>query len=81
MMRQVAGNDPNVGRLVSAVGSYLGRAAPELPLDACTMQMGGRTIFAEGAFAIECASSMLHICYILTPHRAASSPHLLGGLG
>ena len=26
----VAGNDPNVGRLVSTVGSYLGSAAPEI---------------------------------------------------
>ena len=31
LVTQVAGNDPNVGRLVSAVGSFLGRAAPELP--------------------------------------------------
>ena len=35
----VAGNDPNVGRLVSAVGSYLGRAAPDLVLDGATMKM------------------------------------------
>ena len=49
----VAGNDPNVGRLVSAVGSYLGRAAPDLVLDGATMKMGGRTIFAKGTFSID----------------------------
>ena len=52
----VAGNDPNVGRLVSAVGSYLGRAAPELPLEECTMRMGGRTIFGQRAFRIDAAT-------------------------
>ena len=49
----VAGNDPNVGRLVSAVGSYLGRAAPELDLGGCTMSLGGRTIFERGEFALD----------------------------
>ena len=44
----VAGNDPNVGRLVSSIGSYLGRAAHDLDLGACTAAMGGRIIFAKG---------------------------------
>ena len=49
----VAGNDPNVGRLVAAVGSYLGRAAPERDLRATTsMRMGGEPIFAAGAFTL-----------------------------
>ena len=52
----VAGNDPNVGRLVSAVGSYLGRAAPELPLEGCTMRMGGRVIFEQRAFQLDGAT-------------------------
>ena len=52
----VAGNDPNVGRLVAAVGSYLGKVAPELDLSACTMRMGGRTIFAKGAFSLDAAT-------------------------
>lgn len=57
----VAGDDPNVGRLVSAVGSYLGRAAPSLDLTECRMAMGGRTIFAHGEFAIDArAEDELH---------------------
>ena len=52
----VAGNDPNVGRLVSTVGSYLGRAAPELPLEDCVMTMGGRVIFERGSFVIDAES-------------------------
>jgi glutamate N-acetyltransferase/amino-acid N-acetyltransferase len=49
----VAGNDPNVGRLVSTVGSYLGRVAPTLDLGACVMSMGGRCIFQRGEFTID----------------------------
>ena len=49
----VAGNDPNVGRLVGAVGSFLGRVAPDLDLSGCTMRLGGRTIFAGGAFELD----------------------------
>ena len=52
----VAGNDPNVGRLVSAVGSYLGRVAPEVSLASCDMRMGGRTIFEGGTFALDAAT-------------------------
>jgi len=48
----VAGNDPNVGRLVAAVGSYLGRTAPELDLGGSSMAMGGKTIFRGGTFAL-----------------------------
>ena len=52
----VAGNDPNVGRLVSTVGSYLGRTAPELPLDGASMKMGGRVIFQKGTFQMDAAA-------------------------
>ena len=49
----VAGNDPNVGRLVGAVGSYLGREAPELDLSRATMWLGGVLIFEGGQFALD----------------------------
>lgn len=52
----VAGNDPNVGRLVGAVGSYLGRAAPELPLAKVSIDLGGRRIFEGGTFRIDGAA-------------------------
>ena len=49
----VAGNDPNVGRLVAAVGSYLGRTAPERNLRATmSMRLGGLPIFEAGAFIL-----------------------------
>lgn len=49
----VAGNDPNVGRLVAAVGKCVGaRAGPPLDLARMTMAMGGIQIFRGGAFAL-----------------------------
>jgi len=48
----IAGNDPNIGRIVGAVGSYLGQVAPGLDLGGCTMSIGGERVFARGAFAL-----------------------------
>lgn len=75
----VAGNDPNVGRLVSAVGSYLGRAAPEIDLDACTFTMGGRLLFEKGEFRIDGEAEDFvhaHLCdALLTGANGESLPY------
>ena len=75
----VAGNDPNVGRLVATVGSYLGRAAPDLPLDGCAMTMGGRVIFERGAFKIDAEAEDFvhaHLCdAVLSGADGASLPY------
>ncbi|MBL9110975.1 MAG: bifunctional ornithine acetyltransferase/N-acetylglutamate synthase [Myxococcales bacterium] len=49
----ICGNDPNVGRLVMAVGKYVGAHAPGLDLSDCTLSMAGRTIFANGVFRLD----------------------------
>lgn len=49
----VCGNDPNVGRLVMAIGKHVGLVAPELDLSKCTLSMAGRTIFEGGAFRLD----------------------------
>lgn len=48
----IAGNDPNIGRIVGAVGSYLGKTAPELDLSKCAMSIGGEKVFAAGSFRL-----------------------------
>jgi glutamate N-acetyltransferase/amino-acid N-acetyltransferase len=47
------GNDPNVGRIVSAIGDYLGNAG--LPVDGGRMlvRMGGEEIFGGGSFRLD----------------------------
>jgi glutamate N-acetyltransferase/amino-acid N-acetyltransferase len=50
----VYGNDPNVGRLASAVGDYLGSRPDLRHIGArdLTISLGGRQVFAGGAFAL-----------------------------
>ena len=48
----ICGNDPNVGRLVCAVGKCVGNDFPGTDLSACHMAIGGKTVFSDGAFHI-----------------------------
>ena len=49
----MCGNDPNVGRILMAVGKYAGVCAPDLSLASLRVALGGRTIFAGGSFEID----------------------------
>jgi glutamate N-acetyltransferase/amino-acid N-acetyltransferase len=49
----VAGNDPNVGRLVQAIGKHVGVQAPGTDLSALSMRLGGVEIFSGGAFRLD----------------------------
>jgi glutamate N-acetyltransferase/amino-acid N-acetyltransferase len=49
----VCGNDPNVGRLVCAIGKYVGPAAPGLDLRNLRIRMGGLPIFQAGSFHLD----------------------------
>jgi glutamate N-acetyltransferase/amino-acid N-acetyltransferase len=48
----VAGNDPNVGRLVQAIGKYVGASGVKADLSKLRAKMGGVEIFANGAFQL-----------------------------
>jgi glutamate N-acetyltransferase/amino-acid N-acetyltransferase len=49
----VAGNDPNVGRLVQAIGKHIGAFAPQTDLSKLRAAMGGVDIFANGVFQLD----------------------------
>jgi glutamate N-acetyltransferase/amino-acid N-acetyltransferase len=49
----VAGNDPNIGRLAAAIGSWVGKFKPETDLSQVTMTLGGRVVFLKGKFVLE----------------------------
>jgi len=49
----VCGNDPNVGRLVCAIGKYLGSSAPQLDLRNLRIALGGLPIFQNGSFHLD----------------------------
>ncbi len=46
----VRGNDPNVGRILQALGSACGRIGMELPRNSLTLDIGGRRVFKNGTF-------------------------------
>jgi glutamate N-acetyltransferase/amino-acid N-acetyltransferase len=49
----VFGNDPNVGRIVSALGDYFGNNGISLDTAAVVIRMGGIDIFSNGAFRLD----------------------------
>jgi glutamate N-acetyltransferase / amino-acid N-acetyltransferase len=46
----VCGNDPNVGRLVMAIGKHVGATRPDLDLSRTRLEMGDIEILANGTF-------------------------------
>jgi len=48
----IFGNDPNVGRIVSAVGDYMGNAGETFDPASMTVRLGGIDIFAGGSFRL-----------------------------
>lgn len=48
----VAGNDPNVGRLVQAIGKHVGAQTSAADLSKLKLRMGGIEIFANGVFQL-----------------------------
>ncbi len=52
----LAGNDPNVGRLIMAIGKHVGIHAPEVNLDHLRIALGAKTIFAGGSFQLDPAT-------------------------
>ena len=49
----VAGNDPNVGRLVQAIGKHVGALGKTTDLSALQIWMGGIEIFGGGVFKLD----------------------------
>ena len=52
----MAGNDPNVGRIIMAIGKHVGIHAPEVSLDNLRIALGGKTIFQRGTFQLDPAT-------------------------
>ena len=73
------GNDPNVGRLIAAIGKYVGDRAPSLDLGRARIAMAGRTIFEGGAFRLDTeAEAALQRSYIDLADAQAQLPNAPG---
>jgi len=70
----VAGNDPNVGRLVQAIGKHVGSQAPGTDLSRLRMTLGGVEIFSAGAFRLDPAKESALVAHMRGAELYASSP-------
>ena len=70
----VAGNDPNVGRLVQAIGKYVGAQAPDTDLSHLRLTLGGIEIFAKGGatHVVKAATMQEAACLLATQMLTAA---------
>lgn len=70
----VAGNDPNVGRLVQAIGKHVGNLAHgALDLHRLRLQMGGIEIFANGVFQLNPHKEQALVAHLKSAELYASN--------
>jgi glutamate N-acetyltransferase / amino-acid N-acetyltransferase len=72
----VAGNDPNVGRLIQAIGKYVGGHAPGTNLSKLTARLGGIEIFADGVFQLDPSKEAALIAHLKSAelYESVASP-------
>jgi glutamate N-acetyltransferase/amino-acid N-acetyltransferase len=70
----VAGNDPNVGRLIQAIGKYVGAHAPGTDVSKLSARMGGIEIFGQGVFQLEPAKEAALVAHLKAAELYQSAP-------
>ena len=70
----VAGNDPNVGRLIQAIGKHVGAHAPDTDLAKLHASIGGIEIFADGAFRLNPEKELALVAHLKNAELYTSKP-------
>lgn len=70
----VAGNDPNVGRLLQAIGKWVGANAPGLDLGRTQAKLGGITIVQNGEFFLDPSKEHALVAHLKNAELYASAP-------
>jgi len=70
----VAGNDPNVGRLIQAIGKYVGASASDVDLSSLALKLGGLEIFANGVFQLDPAKEAALVAHFRSAELYESAP-------
>src|SRR5690606_14784796 len=70
----MAGNDPNVGRLVQAIGKHVGTANLALDLSRLRARIGGQEIFADGAFRLDYDKEAALVAHLTSAELYPSKP-------
>ena len=74
----VAGNDPNVGRIIMAIGKYVGIHAPDVSLANLRLTLGGKTLFQGGSFQLDPALEKQLIEHLKIAELYPSAAHADG---
>jgi glutamate N-acetyltransferase/amino-acid N-acetyltransferase len=74
----VAGNDPNVGRLVQAIGKHVGSQAAPTDLSGMVVRIGGVEIFSDGAFRLDPSKESALVAHLAAAELYASAPPKAG---
>ena len=70
----VAGNDPNVGRLVQAIGKHVGAQTNVTDLSRLKLRMGGIEIFANGVFQLNPEKENAFVAHLRAAELYESAP-------
>ncbi len=70
----VAGNDPNVGRLVQAIGKHVGAQGGATDLSRLSVRMGGIEIFSGGSFRLDPVKEAALVAHLRAAELYASAP-------
>jgi glutamate N-acetyltransferase/amino-acid N-acetyltransferase len=70
----VAGNDPNVGRLIQAIGKYVGASGVKADLSKLRAKLGGVEIFADGVFQLNPEKENALVAHLKDAELYASAP-------
>lgn len=74
----VAGNDPNVGRLVQAIGKFVGASGPALDLSRLRARIGGMEIFGDGVFKLDREKEIALAAHLKSAELYESAPDASG---
>lgn len=70
----VAGNDPNVGRLIQAIGKHVGAQAAGTDLSRLRARLGGIEIFSDGVFQLDPGKEAALVAHLQGAELYASVP-------
>lgn len=68
----ICGNDPNVGRIIGAIGDYAGNAGIAIDQSKVTVDIGPRRVFADGAFRLDPEGEEIVAAYLTEASLADS---------
>ena len=74
----IAGDDPNVGRIVAKVGQLLGARGDDALLDddsPCVVRLGGEVIFANGQFALDADKELTLAAHLKAARLGVDDPN------